>query len=115
MITCRVFQPSRVLARLAAGSSRLAYALDHPQRRSPAVAGFARPGTNLHVSAGHRNRLVLLLDPELDAIVAGGLEDFRRGEMPFDLALACLVGVAVGGLFRNRPVSPFPLDRRAVE
>src|SRR3954447_89519 len=115
MITCRASPPSRVPARSAAGSSRLAYAPDSLRLRAPAAASFAGAGTNLHVSAGHGNRLVLLLDPELDAIVAGGLEDFRRGEMPLDLALACFVRIAVDGLFRNRSVSPFPLDRRAVE
>src|SRR5437868_3250708 len=79
------------------------------------AAAFARTRANLDVGARDGHRLVFLLDPELHAIVAGGLEHLRRGEVPLDLALARLVRIAVDSLFRGGAISPFPLNRWAVE
>src|SRR4029078_10120369 len=102
--------------------------VSHPQRqrtrdegrgqaavaRLSIAAGIAQARAYLHRRARRGNRLVFFLQAELDAVLAGQAIDVVCGEAPLDLALAGLVGIAIGGIVGARVIAPIPFDAGAI-
>src|SRR5438132_6690484 len=77
------------------------------------MADVAQAGTDLNVGARHRNRLVVLLQPEHHAEIARTENVFDR-EAPLDFCLARLVRLTVTRGFRAGAVAPLPFNGGAV-